>query len=338
MRLTGVELVRVEIPFLAEIGTAAGTHRNRSLLFVRVATAEEEGWGECAAMSEGTLVDPTVHEVVLAVEGRGVPRLIEASRARGGHLPVGNEIAQLFGGSAIDRMVGATFEMAVLDAGLRSAGRSLADSLGVGPDFRTMLQGTAVGIPADRDVGALLARVTDEVERGSSRVRLKIAPGWDVEPVKACARPIPNSPSKLDANGSYRMEADRDDPRAAIRLGGLADYDVLVRRATAAAGRPGGPRRVRVGALSCRSASMSRFRPRAGCSTPCATKPARWPASSRAAWAACGPTRLAHAACVPRPACPSSSGDSSKPVWAGHRQPGPGGPTGPGRGRAWSVT
>ena len=46
-----MELVRVEIPFRAEIGTAAGTHRSRALLFVRVVTTEEEGWGECAAMS-----------------------------------------------------------------------------------------------------------------------------------------------------------------------------------------------------------------------------------------------------------------------------------------------
>jgi O-succinylbenzoate synthase len=226
VRLTGVELVRVEIPFLAEIGTAAGTHRSRSLLFVRVATTEEEGWGECAAMTEGTLVDPSVHEVAQAVEGRGVSRLTDASRARGGHLPDGNEIAQLFGGSAIDRMVGATFEMAVLDAELRLAGRSLADSLGVGPGFRTMPMGTAVGIPADRDLGALLARVTGEVERGSSRVRLKIAPGWDVEPVKAVRQVHPELTIQADANGSYRLEADRDDPNAAIRLGGLAEFDV----------------------------------------------------------------------------------------------------------------
>jgi hypothetical protein len=35
MKLSGVELVRVEIPFRLEIGTAAGVHRTRSLLFVR---------------------------------------------------------------------------------------------------------------------------------------------------------------------------------------------------------------------------------------------------------------------------------------------------------------
>src|SRR3984957_3699928 len=191
MRLPGVEVVQVEIPFLAEIGTAPGIHRSRSLLFIRVATTEEEGWGECAAMTEGTLVDPSVREVARAVEGRGVSRLTDASRARGGHLPLGNEITQLFGGSRIDRMMGATFEMAVLDAALRLAGKSLADSLGVGPRFGTMPLGTAVGIPADRDVGALQARVRGAVERGSSRVRLKIAPGWDVEPVKAVRQAHP---------------------------------------------------------------------------------------------------------------------------------------------------
>src|SRR3984957_14645641 len=211
---------------MAEIGTAAGTHRSRSLLFVRVATTEEEGWGECAAMTEGTLVDPSVRELARAVEGRGVSRLTDATRARGVHLPLGNEITQLFGGARIDRMMGATFEMAVLDAELRLAGRSLADSLGVGPGFRTMPMGTAVGIPADRDLGALLARVTGEVERGSSRVRLKIAPGWDVEPVKAVRQLHPELTIQADANGSYRLEADLYDLYPALRLAGLAAFDV----------------------------------------------------------------------------------------------------------------
>ena len=58
MKLEGIELVRVEIPFVHDIGTAAGVHRTRSVLFVRVVTDDGEGWGECAALSEGTSVDP----------------------------------------------------------------------------------------------------------------------------------------------------------------------------------------------------------------------------------------------------------------------------------------
>ncbi len=57
MKLEGIELVRVEIPFVHDIGTAAGVHRTRSVLFVRVVADDAEGWGECAALSEGTAVD-----------------------------------------------------------------------------------------------------------------------------------------------------------------------------------------------------------------------------------------------------------------------------------------
>jgi putative glutathione S-transferase len=71
MKLTGVELVRLDVPFRQPIGTAVGVHRVRSLLFVRVVAEEAEGWGECAALSERTSVDPSVAEVDAAVTGRG---------------------------------------------------------------------------------------------------------------------------------------------------------------------------------------------------------------------------------------------------------------------------
>jgi o-succinylbenzoate synthase len=226
MRLTGVELVRVEIPFGIDIGTAAGVHRNRSLLFVRVETAEGDGWGESAAMSGGTSVDPSVDQLAPALEERGLRRLVDASRARGGHLPQGNEIAQLFGSSAVDRMVGAVLEMAVLDAELRLTGQALADALGIEAGFATMPVGAAVGIPATRDVGTLRDDVARQVAQGISRLRLKIAPGWDVEPVRALRQQHPDLSVQVDANGSYRLEADPDDRDAAVRLGALAEFDV----------------------------------------------------------------------------------------------------------------
>ena len=119
MKLHGVELVRVEIPFVRDIGTAVGVHRTRSMLFVRVVADEGEGWGECAALSEATSVDPPVADVEKAAGTRGVSRLLSASRARGGALPSGAEVAQLFGNAPIDRQLAAAFEMAVSDAELR---------------------------------------------------------------------------------------------------------------------------------------------------------------------------------------------------------------------------
>ncbi|MGO9333370.1 MAG: hypothetical protein ACLQCU_04820, partial [Acidimicrobiales bacterium] len=58
-----MELVRVDLPFRNDIGTAAGVHSIRPLLFVRVVADEGEGWGECAALDRGTSVDPALNEV-----------------------------------------------------------------------------------------------------------------------------------------------------------------------------------------------------------------------------------------------------------------------------------
>jgi o-succinylbenzoate synthase len=218
--LEGIELVRVAIPFRTRIGTAAGVHYTRELLFVRVVAEESQGWGECAALAEGTAVDPGVAEVEAAALTRGVRRLIDASAARGGHLPMETEVAPLFGSSPVDRMMGAVFEMAVADAELRLAGRSLAQALEIGPGYETLPVGAAVGIPPEHDLGLLRAQVSEAVANGAGRVRVKIEPGWDTEPVAALRVDHPDLVLQVDANGSYRMED-------AEQVERLAEFDVL---------------------------------------------------------------------------------------------------------------
>jgi O-succinylbenzoate synthase len=204
MKLAGIELVRVDLPFRAPIRTAAETHTSRALLFVRLVTDEGEGWGECAALLERTAVDPSVAEVALAAEERGAPRLLTASAARGGALPGGAEIASLFGSSPVDRMLGAALEMAVTDLELRQAGQSLSAWLELAAGFESLPVGAAVGIPEGRQVDALLASVAEAVADGIGRVRMKIEPGWDVEPVRAVRQAFPHLVLQADANGSYR--------------------------------------------------------------------------------------------------------------------------------------
>src|SRR5271167_622770 len=170
MKLLGIELVRVNVPFRVDIGTAATVHRTRALLFVRVVTPDSEGWGECAALGEGTSVDPRVDEVDAAAASRGVQRLLDATAARGGQLPRETEVAQLFGSTPVDRMMGALFEMAVADAELRLAGRSLAAALEVGTGFETLPVGAAVGIPPGHDVGILREQAGEAVRGGAARL------------------------------------------------------------------------------------------------------------------------------------------------------------------------
>jgi O-succinylbenzoate synthase len=220
MTLEGIELVRVTVPFRVDIGTAAGVHRSRPLLFARVVTHESQGWGECSALSHGTSVDPNVDDVEAAAVARGVPRLLEAAAARQGQLPLESEIAQLFAGTPADRMMAAFFEMAVADAELRLSGRSLSAALEVGAGFETMPVGAAVGIPPDHDLGVLREQVAGAVAGGAARLRIKIAPGWDLEPVAAVRAAHPALVLQVDANGSYRVED-------AERVGRLSEFGVL---------------------------------------------------------------------------------------------------------------
>jgi O-succinylbenzoate synthase len=71
----------------------------------------------------------------------------------------------------------------------------------VGGDGREVPCGEAIGRCPSID--ELLARVRDAVDRGVPRVKLKIAPGWDVEPLRAVRTAWPDLALMVDANGAY---------------------------------------------------------------------------------------------------------------------------------------
>ena len=209
MKYEGLELWRLGLALYRPVGTSAGTHDARPVVLVRVIADGVDGWGECGALADGTIVDPPLDAVWQALVGRGVDRLATAARVRDGELPPAAVVAHLFDATPTSRMVAAALEMAVLDAELWAAGQSLADRLGVLPDVRAagVASGAVVGIPDDRDMGRLVDDVGRLVDGGFARVRLKIEPGWDLAPVAAVRRAFPALSLAVDANGAYRLPA-----------------------------------------------------------------------------------------------------------------------------------
>jgi O-succinylbenzoate synthase len=220
VRLEGVELLRVDLALRRPLGTSAGTHLERPVLYVRVVTDQGDGWGECGALAQGTAVDPALGSVWRSLAGGGVGRLVGAAAARGGELPAASSVAALYDDDPPGRLSAGAVEMAVLDAELRVAGTSLAARLGVpGCDVAV---GAVVGIPTGRDLGALGDAVDAEVAAGTPRVRLKIEPGWDLGPVRSVRERHPALVLQADANGSYRLGTDGEDD--AGRLGALDPF------------------------------------------------------------------------------------------------------------------
>jgi O-succinylbenzoate synthase len=178
VRISSVELVRIRMPLVSPFRTSFGTATEREALLVKVTTGEAEGWGECVAMTEPLYSYEDLETAAHVLRSQLVPRLLAAGEAL--------TAARL--GPAVEKVKGhpmakAALELAVLDAELRAAGRPLGDHLGAVRD--RVAAGVSVGIMDS--VPELLDAVAGYLDQGYLRIKLKIEPGWDVEPVRRSA-------------------------------------------------------------------------------------------------------------------------------------------------------
>ncbi|GAA2313048.1 o-succinylbenzoate synthase [Nonomuraea roseoviolacea subsp. roseoviolacea] len=175
MRIAEAELHTVALPLLTPFRTSLGTQTVRRALLVRVRGADgEEGWAECVADDEPTYSPEYLEGAADLIRRFLLPALFAVP-----HLDpagVAPALAHLRG----HPMAKSAVETAVLDAVLKARGLSLAAYLGgVRPSVRV---GVSVGIAATLD--DLLDTVDRHVSAGYARIKLKIEPGWDLEPVR----------------------------------------------------------------------------------------------------------------------------------------------------------
>lgn len=193
MRVTDIELRRVVLPLKQPFRAAHGILRERPSLLVRATTDVGEGWGECPALPAPTYTAEYLAGAMEVIVEHLAPRLI------GRDLEAG-DVRALLAGTTGHQMAKAALELALLDAELRDSGRSLAARLGaVRPSVDC---GASIGI-ADT-VSELVTTVEALAGEGYRRIKLKIAPGWDAEPVRAVMGAVGGDVVvQVDANGSY---------------------------------------------------------------------------------------------------------------------------------------
>jgi O-succinylbenzoate synthase len=107
--------------------------------------------------------------------------------------------------------------MAAWDLEARLAGRPLCELLGAAA--RPIPAGVSIGIQPSVD--ALVARVEAERAEGYQRIKIKIKPGWDVEPVWALRARLGAFPLMVDANAAYTAGD-------AAHLAALDDFDLMM--------------------------------------------------------------------------------------------------------------
>jgi O-succinylbenzoate synthase len=212
VKLAEAELRRVRLPLVTPFRTSFGVERDRDVLLVRVVTADAEGWGECVAAAEPRYSSEYADGAADVLRRFLLPAVADLPDLRP------EAVAPALGFVKGHRMAKAALELAVLDAWLRARGLPLARYLGATRD--RVPAGVSVGIMAS--LPELLDAVAGYLEAGYRRIKLKIEPGWDLDPVWAVRDRFGEELAlQVDANAAYTL-ADAD------RLAGLDPFGLLL--------------------------------------------------------------------------------------------------------------
>jgi len=213
MKLTQLELRRIHLELVTPFRTSFGEQTAREILLIGATTDDGTvGWGECVAMSEPLYSPEYVSGVETVISEFLAPRLTQHGDFSAA------DVAHILKPVKGHQMAKAALEMAALDAELRSQGINLHTRFG--GSRASVPSGVSVGIFSSID--ALLTAVQGYVDDGYARIKLKVEPGWDLEPVRLVRDLIgPDMGLQVDANTAYtRQDIDH--------LRQLDEYDLLL--------------------------------------------------------------------------------------------------------------
>jgi O-succinylbenzoate synthase len=194
VHISRIDLLLVELPLARPFRTSFGTEHHRRAILVRVVTPELEGWGECVADIEPLYSSEFNDAAWIALERLFAPALLA-------HGPLAaREVAPILACFKGHRMAKAALELAVLDAEQKAIGHSLQRFFGGSGEH--VVPGVSVGITDTVD--ELCAIVASHRDEGYRRIKLKIEPGWDLEPVARVRELLgPGFDLQVDANAAY---------------------------------------------------------------------------------------------------------------------------------------
>ncbi|HEX2165663.1 MAG TPA: o-succinylbenzoate synthase [Longimicrobiales bacterium] len=228
MHIAEIELREIRLPLREPFRISSGEVSERRILLVR--TTDRDGvsvWSECVAGEQPNYSPETIDTARLALREWFAPRLLAEAIA-------GAEVADALLASGVrgHRMARAALEMAVWTLEAQHAGMPLAHRLG---GTRAAVEvGISIGI--QHSPAELVDRARDAMAAGYRKIKLKVAPGADVEYVAAVREALGDSaPLMVDANNAYSL----DDAATLARLDAFGlimieqplDHEDIVRHA-----------------------------------------------------------------------------------------------------------
>jgi O-succinylbenzoate synthase len=214
--IAGARLWEVALPLRLPFAISGGVMRVRRSLIVELrGTAGGIGFGESAPFELPFYSSETIASATALLTGVLLPRLVGARLER----PV-EAHETLVRGVRGNPFARAGAETAVWDLFAAQHGLTLTElmsaeleRLAVPADLRQPADavscGVALGIPQDLDPATVRAWTRQALQAGYRRVKVKIRPGWDVQPIRAAREGMNDEgrdvPLWADANAAYDL-------------------------------------------------------------------------------------------------------------------------------------
>lgn len=177
--------------------TSFGKTLNRHCIIVEIHEKKGEiGWGE-SPVDEGPWYSyETVYTTLYVIRKHLGPIILKKPLT---NLP--EDFIRLTSRIRGYRMAKAGLEMALWDLKAKLENKPLSKLLG-GIKSK-IISGVSLGIIGD--LNSLLTAVSKYLDQGYHRIKIKIKPGWDIEPVKSIRKEFSEIPLQVDANAAYSL-------------------------------------------------------------------------------------------------------------------------------------
>jgi O-succinylbenzoate synthase len=196
MRIEQIDLAIVRLPLIRPFQTSSSRKTRLDHVLVRVVADGIVGWGDSASPSDPFYCPETTETCWHLLHDFLGPMVL------GRDWSTIEELTALYGQVKGNGFARAGIETACWDALARSQGIPLHRLLG--GERSEVLSGVSLGIEAD--LGALFANIDQYLAEGYRRIKLKIAPGHDVEVVRRVRERHPSIALQVDANSAYTLD------------------------------------------------------------------------------------------------------------------------------------
>ncbi len=198
LRVDSIVLRELRIPLRTPFRTSGGTTTERRVCLLELlADGETAAWSECVAGERPDYTAETIDTAWHVIETYAAPTVL------GREFLTPRQTYEALSWIRGHPMARAAVEMGYWAMAARRQDVSLATLLGGVRD--RVESGRTLGIDDDPDV--MVERALAAVEAGYRKVKMKIEPGRDVEPVRRVREAIGLDVAlSVDANGAYRLE------------------------------------------------------------------------------------------------------------------------------------